>query len=77
MSNGARVCDHEFVVVTASESEEPVGLQCPVCGRSWPVGPALPVIYDQDADRYGDLDEDEEAEHTTAEYETKEQGETP
>jgi predicted transcriptional regulator len=60
--------DHDFLVVTASASDEPVGLSCRICGRSWPVGRALPQLYDQDADRWGGLDEDEEAERTTAEY---------
>lgn len=75
MING---CDHNFVVLTPEDSEEPIMLQCTLCEQSWPVGRALPEVYDWEADRWGDLDEDEEAGRTTAEYEAdeKEQGET-
>lgn len=47
--------DHDFVVITAGASgaEEPVGLQCKLCGRSWPVGRALPTLYDWAADEMG------------------------
>lgn len=76
-------CDHNFVVLTPEDSEEPLGLQCTTCERMWPVGPALPEVYDWVAEGvvfspYADLDEDEEAEHTTDEHEAneKEQGET-
>lgn len=44
-------CDHDFIVVTGSSSNEPVGLQCAQCGRSWPVGEALPRIFDWEAEK--------------------------
>ena len=44
--------EHDLTVVMApaSAADEPVGLICSRCGRRWPVGPALPMLYDQEAE---------------------------